>query len=1117
MKKSFLLSVLALVAVTFGMSAEVLTPYSEPFENPSYRPRGWLLLSTSSYAPATYTVNTSGGHSGGCVAATQYSNYWSSYYKNYNYIDVLVTPPVTGDVSIWVKKNGSDPSLTFYKIDDPSSITTKTPILDGTADNMLSGKNIDEWTQITVPGVAAGTYIGIRANDILIDDFSAASANVTYRASILADVENTTGSTTIEADPDNNVTVKFSVSLENNGDIEFPASAGGFKIELSNRALNKIVGTGSIDDAIPFGATVTKEFSMTFPAELAPDTKSNSFYVTISNEKVGSVEASLAWFTIIPYEPVATFMYAEDNDKNQSSFNDVNITEAINIGAGAAGTERTLYMWNSGTAPMKVTATGVSGDFTADASAFTLARGEKKAVKVALKGDAGYKTGSITFSVDGIGDKTYNLSGLVTKSGAYSQDFEAAALPAGIIAGNSWKLTPNPDALATLGGKQAMYYQSTYSVDKFIMPKLTFAKDETLSFMATKTDNTSSTLKVYTSPDRVEWTEVLAIDTRNENPDLKFASDKPTGTGYGTYEYKIFNAPMPEGDVYVAFEAGGARVDNINGGTLTPVSHDIYVTSVGIPDGASVNARYITTVTAQNILAQPEKNYAIVLEVDGKEVARAAETPVMKTNESHTYDLRYTPHVQGTFNAAILFVSGDFRMPLKEFTITVEPEKSESIYQVGDYKITTTDPFNIFYAGSQCQILYRGEDLGMEKGMKVIGFTFNGYNTDEAKKHIKVWAQNTTDSRYDFSDIVPAAKSDMTLVYEGDYTFKVCGDNSAKKYEPVMSLSFTTPVEYQGGNLRFMFEMRDIEGGTTDKHVFFTVDNSAYDYWNDKYDDRVITNKKEFAEDLDDDPSWMGYRAGFPVTYFKVAKDVVVVHGSLVNDFDAPVAGADVKFVSDDLLYTASSDASGNYSISVGNLDHVFMLSVEAEGYVPMAVNDITLDPKQSTEFIHNFKMMYTDRQATLSGRIINTYEDYTPLVGAAVVMTQGDVKVEAVTDEDGCYSITVPDYMGEYAIKVEKLGTVVYDSTYTFTGKTGTLDLRVAFDSVIGINSDSDSLTVAVSGHDIIVSAPAGMTISLYNAAGIHCGSKVSDGKVSFGNMASGIYIVAGKKVVVR
>lgn len=1130
MKKTLFLSVLALAGAAFSLSAETLSPYTEGFEGPGFRPKGWLQASGSSYAAGTYTVNADGGHSGGCISVDQYGDYYSTYYNNYSYNDYLITPAVSGEVSIWVKKNGSKPQLSFHKIASLSESIPYGgyPFLDGTAINLVEGKTIDDWTQVTVTGVPAGTYLGIRAHNLMLDDFSATSADVVYRAGILASVSNTTPEgTTLECNGQGEVTVKFKVSLDNVGDVDFPAEPG-FKIELYNASSKKTEGTDWFKEAIPSGNKVEKEFSMTFQGEQVEGVVMQTLRVIISSDKVGEpVEASLGSFKIIPYVPVATFMLGEDNDKNQNNYTDVNIQETITVGAGAAGTSRTLYMWNSGIAPMKVTGVTLAGDFTADVNSFTLAKGEKKAVKISLKGAAGRKTGSITFNIDGVGAKTYSLLGLVTKAGDYYENFESENVPAGYITSNGWALAKTPETLAPLGGTQWMAATSTYSQYKLILPKLTFAQDENLNFMASKTDNTSSTLKVYVSKDRVEWTEVAAIDTRSAtDEDLRFPSDKPTGTGYGTYEFRIFSIPMTAGDQYVALEAGGARVDNICGGKLTPVSHDLYITKVSVPEKSMVNTRFITSVSLQNLLATPEKNYDIVIEQGGEVVAHATETPELLTNVSKDIDVRFTPHEQGKFDCALVFVSGNYRQKLYEFQMVVQPEKAEATYQVGDEKITTTDPFNIFYDGSQCQILYRKADLDLAKGMKVIGTTFTGYNTDVAKKHIKVWAQNTTDERYDFDynkkhkDIVAAKPADMTLVFEGDYTFQPGGNSSKKEYVPVMEIEFNTPFEYTGDNLRLMFDIRDIEGETNDKHVFFCVDNSVYNYYKDIWDDRTITRKKEFQEDLDDpdEGDWIGYNGGFPVTYFKVAKDVVSVHGLLTDDFDVPVKGAEVKFSSDDLLYSAKSDEQGRYFINVGNLDHVFTLSVDVPEFSPVTLPNVTLDPKVSLESVHNFKLAYIDRTATLTGKVTNSLESNSPLAEVTVSLTKNGEIYEAKTNDAGIYTITVPAFTGEYTLAVTDGGEEFFSEAYTFKSKADTKNIRVAYDGVGQIASDSDEVKVAVSGSNLLVTAPEGTPVAVYTASGILVGSEVSKGAtVEFGPLSGGIYIVAGKKVVIR
>lgn len=1049
----------------FSMSAETMAPYTEAFENASFRPKGWKQVASSSYSAATYTLNTEGGHTGSCVAVKQYMNTFSGYYGNYSYSDVLITPAVEGEVSLWVKKNGTDPTLTYYLIEDgataPSSYSFK--FVPGTDKNLLADKDITDWTKITVADVAKGTYIGIRANDILIDDFSATSADVVYRASLLASISNTTGGTNLNADADNKVTIKFKVELENDGDIDFAASDEGFKIDLVNAHLdNKVVGSGNITEAIPFGAKVSKEFEMTFDAEVAPGTTSNNYKVLISHALVQQpLEASLAWFTIIPYKPVPNLMLAEGNDANASTWNSVDINERATVGAGPAGTQRVFTLWNSGTAPLEVKSVSTDEGFATDAAAFTLEPKAKKSITVSLTGDPGRKDGKITFDAGDFGTFAYDLSGLVTKEDAYSETFEAEGLPAGWIAGNNWLTAKTPATLGVLGGTQWIEHKYT-SLDKVISPKLSFEAGEQLHFMAAKTDNTSSTLRVYTSPDRVAWTEVLLIDTKDATDEAcRFSSLKPTGTGYGTYEFKLFSAPMPEGETYIAFEAGGACIDNLSGGKLVPVNHDIYVSALSVPEKGQVNTRYITSITIANILAAPETAYKLALVVDGETVAEADETPELALNQSQTFDLRFTPHKQGEFTAQFVFTAGGETLVLREYTVDVEAEKAESEYQIGDNKITTSEPFNTFYNGSQCQIIYTPEMLDMDNGMKLTGVTFKGYNTDLAYKHVKVWAVNTDVTAFDFDNITPLPQADMTLVYDADYTFPIVGDNTAKVYEPVFSFDFNEPFEYTGGSVVLMFDLRNIEGQPDGKHVFFTVDNSAYNYWQDLFDNRVITQKKEFPEDLDDpdEIDWYGYRAGYPVTFFKVAKDVVTVNGGITDDFGKAVPGALVSLVSDDILYSAVADSEGNYSMRVANVNLTYGMTVEAELFDTYTKDEITFDAKTQPVATYDAQLAWTDRSATLTGTVENTLTN--GFQTDAMVLLEADMIFYAArTDMQGQFEITVPDFTKEYKVYVVVDEQRVYTDSHKFTSKADTVALNIEYTGIdsVSVSAGTDA-----------------------------------------------------------
>lgn len=1120
MKKNLLCTALLAVAAVFSVSAEVLTPYVEQFENPTERPKGWLRGGASSYSQGTFKVEETGGHSGGYISVNQYSNYYSSYYNNYGYNDILVTPKVEGEVSIWVRKNGSDPTLTFFKIDNPESIPSSASDfsrIEGTDLNLVADKEIDEWTKITVEGVPAGTYVGIRANNLDLDEFSATSADVMYRPSLLVSVSNQSGGTTLNADNNNKVTFKFKVSIENNGDIDFAASEEGFKIELFNyTADNTLFGTDNLTEAIPCGTKVEKEFEMTGTPVVKEGTTSNNYRVVISHALTNSIETSLGYFTVVPYLPAPKFMFFETNTANQSAYNDVNITDVIAIGAGPDGTSRTLWMWNKGTAPLSVSAINVTEGFATDAQPFTLESDEKVAVTVSLTGQPGFKSGSITFVDAVLGDVTYQLAGLVTAEGEYVQDFESEGTPEGMVVGKNWSIKDVPVALQTLGGLKYIECSTSYT-DRLITPLLKFEDGDKLCFMASKSDNTSSKLNVYTSADRVNWTLVKAINTQDAtDPENRFNVDKPTGSGYGTYEFKIFSIDMPAGEAYVAFEAGGARIDNIHGGKVVEKAHDLYVVSMGIPDAGQVNTRYITNITLRNLLAKAESDYSVILEVNGEEVAAATETPEIAQGGEVTFDLRFTPHVEGDFTGTFLFVSGEDREELASFEFTVGEEKAEATYQVGDVKIVTTDPLNTYY-NAQSQIVYRADQLGMDTGVKITGFTFTGYNTASLIRNVKVWIQNTEDEGYDPSNVVAADKADMTLVYDGEYEFPVVGNEKTKEYEPVFVINFTTPFTYEGKSVRIMIDQRELVEGASSSHVFCTVDNSVYDYWNDIYDNRVIENKKEFAEDLDDEPSWSIYRTGYPVTYFTVAKDVVVAKGTVTNDFGTPVENALVKYTSDDILYQSTTDAEGNYSMNIANVGLVYVLTAEAEDYAPFAKEDQTFNTEEGLEKVTDIELNFLDRTATLSGTVYNSLDGNKPLSGVEIALTSGENTVSAVTDETGTYLVTVPELADTYAIDVKVNGEpFTHIDEYTFPSKAETKDFNVAVSSIADVNAGE--LAVAVNSGVITVLAPAGTVVNVYNVMGAQVGHAVSDGSaVSFGPLAPGIYVAAGVKVSVR
>lgn len=1056
MKKLLFTIITALLAAT-NMAAEVQSPYTEQFENPSFRPVGWKNILSSSYSPGTYTVCGEGGHSGGYISVKQYSSYFSSYYKNYSYSDLLATPKVSGEVSIWVRKNGTEPALTFYKLSDQNTVPSSysAPVLvEGTEINMVEGVNVDSWTKITVPGVADGTYIGIRAHDLDLDEFTATTADVTPFKLLYCKVDNQSG-TTINANPDNTYTINFKVTMENAGDVDFGGNAP-VTVEVINNVTQSTFGSGEITGSLPRGVKIEKEFSITGTHVTTDDVKAYSYSVVLSHPDMSSFNGSLGSIIFVPYLPAPKFMYNEGNDANQNNFTDVDATEFITIGSGASPS-RTLWMWNSGIAEMEVTSTTLSGGFVADVNAFSLAPGEKKAVRISAASGAGLKEGVVTFTEKNLGDITYGLQALVTEAGKFFEDFEAEQAPAGWIFGNPWKLGAVPESLAANGATQSA--ESSYASSKgmLITPKLRFAADERIYFSATKKDNTSSLLTVYTSTDRIDWTPVMAVNARPEEGQAIFGQDKPTGTGYGTYEFSIFSAPMPEGECYVAFEAGGVLLDNVYGGEKVAVDHDLYVTALSTPkDGVgSVNARYISSVTVRNLLTEEENDYKVALYFDDTQIAVSPETGAIGAGEEMTFEIVATPHVEGAYTATIAFISGEASLPLAVFDAEIGPEKAEATYQVGDEKITNTDPFNTGYAGVQTQIIYKADMLQMEKGMKITGVYFTGANSNAISKHIKVWAENTTDIEYPERDIQPAPVADMTLVYDSDYEFPIAGDTGAKIYEPVLHIVFDTPFEYTGNNLRLAFELIGGEEGGYGSNVMFMVDNTGYDYYNDKYNHYAIVNKQRYSEDLEDEASWTLFRAGFPASFFTVAKDVVVVKGNVVDDFGSAVESAHIALESGDILYTSFTDASGAYRMNVANVSLTYTLTATADDFDRVVRDNIVLNARQPETTV-DLAMSWTDRTAVLSGHVYSV-SDNEPAAGVEISLSNGDEKVAAVTDGDGAYSLEVSELARPYAVTITQDGIVRYSNVHTFASRNDVENFYIVYSGICGVAADGD------------------------------------------------------------
>lgn len=129
-------------------------------------------------------------------------------------------------------------------------------------------------------------------------------------------------------------------------------------------------------------------------------------------------------------------------------------------------------------------------------------------------------------------------------------------------------------------------------------------------------------------------------------------------------------------------------------------------------------------------------------------------------------------------------------------------------------------------------------------------------------------------------------------------------------------------------------------------------------------------------------------------------RKIPTVSGTVKSDTTV-IAGASITLKSDTVVYTATTDASGAYSITVPNIDLTFTATVAAEGYLPDSVSDISVAEKDT---VVNFNLRAIP---TISGVVTNGTDS---ISGATITLKSGDVVYTATTDVHGAYSIKVPE-----------------------------------------------------------------------------------------------------------
>ncbi len=926
--KKFLLCLLT------GMAALGASAYEVDFNSPistsdldfKVAP-GWKhLVDRGSYSSdiVHYTYKSTGGvDNSGCllVGEQAYYDYWDDY-DDIPLYDLLVTPLVSGNVSIEVKKDSSwGGSITFYKVAMVNGKLTRMeeiPVQD-------PGLTTLDYTLVELPAIEEPTMIGIRGNEVYLDNFYAENAEVSLDPSLsISTLSAGQSSGKVYCDADNNFTLSATVKVKNNGDVDLFAGEEGYcvrivlmkKDEAGNYVVDRVIteqpitqdlAIGEVSNEIQISASIPED---SIEPEDGSEEKSRRFDV---QEGITGSTKILGNYTPVPYKPIPVFKDANGNTINTDS--------TFDLGLVQGGTTYKLSIGNAGAAPLEVSSMTIGGDlFTVPGlDSFTLATSASMDIELLFSSEVvGEQTGSITFNCENTEDFVLNLKGNLLDASLWYVNFEDGEMPANMIAQGTWQ-TSNSLAYGDFD-----YYavnNFTGEGEMLISPLLMVGEGETLRFDAARNYGGTSFLNIYYSDDRENWTLIRSLSAETENEE-DWLTDECSGYAWGTatkYLFTPFTVSVPAGNHYIAFEAGNARVTNILGFKPAEVAIDLYFTNVNMPAVAMVNNEFIAKATVKNLTANTVEagSYTVAL-MSGDQILAEGEALEIPGLSSVDYEFSFIPNEISLQELYVRLIAGDYvcESPATEVSFTEELLARE--VQVGEVNETDNKncpPLALYYYKSQSETIYKADQLGIAAGTKITRITFCGRSSYDktVNSQLTVRFQNTSDEAPTEILLNEEALNEMTTVYDDAYTFQVSAAN-----DPVLSITLAEPFEYTGENLRVVFNSVQPSEFAT---VYFELDSNIKDQSIVRYADGSLPDS--FSP------------CSMPVMYMEVSMDAPTLSGVITDSDNNTVADAVIKLQSGDVVYTAVSDENGEYEVQVIQYEREYTLTVTAAGFEP--------------------------------------------------------------------------------------------------------------------------------------------------------------------------------------
>ncbi|MGI6222498.1 MAG: carboxypeptidase regulatory-like domain-containing protein [Prevotella sp.] len=715
----------------------------------------------------------------------------------------------------------------------------------------------------------------------------------------------------VDCDENNQFTVHFRVVITNDGTVELKAGDNNYSLSIIDH---------SNDDSVVY----TQAISQT----LAPDETSDTIeletklnYDDYANGTTFYIKENLSGETkygafIRPIAYTAQPVYYLGSKQLRDG-------DVIDFGEVADSSAQTITLRNDGAKPFTLNSltapNGFSISYESGTLPYTIAAHESQNYEVTFNpSEAKAYSGDLVFTTDA-GTMTFKLQGKGLDANLYRVDFEDNAIPVNFIRGE-WSLSSVPNDMGLANNNYCVEEYSTSDTAKLITPLIHFEAEQTLSFIAAK-KGSSSYLNVYTSTDRKNWTLLRQI-TADATDEANCFSDEQVGSGWDTYysfkEFTLTN--LNAGDQYLAFEAGGVYLDNIYGGKLVDVAHDVLPVSLTVPNEAMVNYSQSATVSFHNVNLKDEKNCTLVFPL-GNESKELGSVDI-KSGETITKNFKFTAHTVGTQTAYVTLTTGDYSVNSQTVDVNVVAEEVNNFVQAGENEYANSRTLIDFYYNKNISDqVYSANDINLPSGTQINSLRFKGYlEGGDVTSNIRIYMANVTDSMPD--SYAPRDTTTMTKVYENtNYKIAQGGSGSSSSVENAVNLidvNLAQPFTYDGTNLSIVV--------VTDN----TNESGAYlrSSWQ-------CSNKMSGIIASGSDWSSYYYTSYQPVAYLGIDKEATVLSGKVSNTEGLPLEGVEVKAENGDIVYSGTTDNTGHYEVTLLQDNATFNLTYTKPNYIP--------------------------------------------------------------------------------------------------------------------------------------------------------------------------------------